>query len=303
MLIDGKAIAERIKEDVRKQVERACTAANKPVPKLACIIVGDNKASKVYVKQKKNACEKCGIDSLILELPEATNKATLLDLIKKLNRDASVSGILVQLPLPEHLDKFEKEIINTISPDKDVDGLTFENLGKLVSGKNVIAPCTATGVMELLRTTGVNLEGKKACVIGRSELVGKSSALLLTNANATVTLCHSRTKNLKEEARQADVVVVATGRPRMITADYIKPGAIVIDVGITRTEQGLMGDVDFENVKDKCSYITPVPGGVGPLTVAYLMKNTLTLHELAQQKAQEKTEKKPSRIKNGGFLY
>ncbi len=302
MILGGKEIAEQIKSDVARRVQEEYASKNLPVPRLACIIVGDNKASEVYVRQKKNACEKCGIDSLILTLPEETDKTELIKLIKKLNGDSRVSGILVQLPLPEHLKKNEKEIINTISPAKDVDGLTAENLGKLVSNTNKIAPCTATGVMELLKTTGVSLEGKKACVIGRSELVGKSSALLLTNANATVTLCHSKTKNLKDEVSQADIVVVAVGKPKMITADYIKQGAIVIDVGISRTPQGLVGDVDFENVKDKCSYITPVPGGVGPLTVAYLMQNTLTLHELAQEKSCGKHTSTHRGTKNGNYL-
>ena len=277
-VFDGKALAEKIKQNVKAKVENLHEK-----PCLACIIVGDDKASKIYVNSKKKACEQCGIESLILNLPDNTPKSTLLELLNKLNGDKRISGILVQLPLPAHLDKHREEIINTILPEKDVDCLTDLNLGRLFSGSGKIAPCTATGVMRILKEANVSLEGKKVCVIGRSLLVGKSVAVLLQQENATVTACHSHTENLAQEAAQADVLVVAVGRPKMITREFVKPGAVVVDVGINRTEQGLVGDVDFENVKDICKFITPVPGGVGPLTVACLMENTLSLHNLTHQ--------------------
>lgn len=272
-LLNGKVLAEQIKQNVRAHVEKL---SEKPC--LACIIVGDNKASEIYVRQKKNACDACGINSLILTMPENSKKSAVVSLIKKLNRDRRVSGILLQLPLPEHLKDFTREIVDEISPAKDVDCLTKTNFGQLALGTGVIAPCTATGVMKLLQSTGTDLRGKKACVIGRSDLVGKSSALLLLQADATVTVCHSKTQNLQKETLQADILVCAAGKPKMITRDFVKPGAIVVDVGITRTPNGIVGDVDFENVQEKCAFITPVPGGVGPMTVACLMQNTLTLH-------------------------
>lgn len=283
-IIDGKMLAKNIKDEVRKQVSSTYINKGKQPPCLVCIIVGDDKASKVYVNSKKKACEECGIKSLIYQFPEDITKEFLVEFLNKLNNDKSVSGILVQLPLPKHLDKDRDEIINTIVPEKDVDCLTYENLGKLYSGDNIIAPCTSTGIMKILESKNYDLDGKDVVVIGRSLLVGKSVSTLLQSKNATVTNCHSHTKNLMEKCRQADVLVVAVGKANMITSDHVKNGAFVIDVGINRTENGLVGDVDFENVKDKCSYITPVPGGVGPLTVACLMENTLILHEKENSK-------------------
>lgn len=287
-IIDGKAIAEKIRNGVKDRIQTELIANNLPRPCLACIIVGENKASQTYVNSKKKACEQCGMESVILNFPENAKKEDILGIIKKLNRDKRVSGILVQLPLPADLDKHRDEIINSILPTKDVDCLTDLNLGRLFSGTGKIAPCTATGIMKILKSTNISLDGKKVCVVGRSLLVGKSVAVLLQNENATVTACHSHTKNLASETSQADVVVIAVGKPKMITEEYIKPGAVVIDVGINRTEQGLVGDVDFDAVKDKCLYITPVPGGVGPLTVACLMENTLSLHTLQKNFDHEK---------------
>ena len=278
-IIDGKMLAKSIKEKVREEVSSKFLDKCKQSPCLVCIIVGDDKASKVYVNSKKKACEECGIKSLIYQFPEDTTKKFLVEFLEKLNKDKDVSGVLVQLPLPKHLDKDRDEIINTIVPEKDVDCLTYENLGKLYSGDQIIAPCTSTGIMKIFESKNYDLDGKDVVVIGRSLLVGKSVATLIQSKNATVTNCHSHTRNLKEKCKNADVLVVAVGKPKMITSDYVKDGAFVVDVGINRTESGLVGDVDFENVKDKCSYITPVPGGVGPLTVACLMENTLILHE------------------------
>lgn len=280
---NGKELAKEIKENVKKKVYENYISKNRDVPCLVCIIVGDDKASKVYVNSKKKACEECGIKSLVYQLTADTTKEFLLDFLNKLNVDKTVSGILVQLPLPEKLDKDRDEIINTILPSKDVDCLTHENLGRLFAGVGTIAPCTATGIIKILEHEKFDIDGKDAVVIGRSLLVGKSVSSLLQSKNATVTNCHSHTKNLKEKCQNADILIVAVGKPKMIKKDFVKDGAFVIDVGINRTENGLVGDVDFESVKDKCSYITPVPGGVGPLTVACLMENTLLLHEKAKE--------------------
>ncbi len=281
MIFNGKVLAQNIKEKVGDFVKKNFTNENAPC--LACIIVGNDKASQIYVNSKKAACEECGIRSLIYNMPENTSKSSLIEFIETLNKNNKISGILLQLPLPNHLKDAQNEIINSILPSKDVDCLTELNLGKLFSGTGKIAPCTATGISEILKSANVLLDGKKVCVIGRSLLVGKSVAMLLQNENATVTACHSHTKNLENEVSQADIVVVAVGKPKMITANFIKPGAVIVDVGINRTEKGIVGDVDFESVKDKCSLITPVPGGVGPLTVACLMENTLILHTLANK--------------------
>lgn len=283
-IIDGKQLAKNIKENVKEKIFLNYINCGKEVPCLVCIIVGDDKASQVYVNSKKKACEACGLKSLIYNFPAETTKEFLIDFLKKLNKDKSVSGILVQLPLPQKLDKCRDEIINTISPEKDVDCLTYENLGRMYSGNEIIAPCTATGIMKILESKCYDLDGKDVVVVGRSLLVGKSVSTLLQSKNATVTNCHSHTKNLKEKCRQADVLIVAVGKEKMIKNDYVKDGAFVIDVGINRTENGLVGDVDFDDVKEKCCCITPVPGGVGPLTVACLMENTLILHEKAHNK-------------------
>ena len=222
-----------------------------------------------------------GFNSVVKTLPADATQSQVADVISSLNSDENISGILLQLPLPKHLD--ENALINLISPQKDVDGLTELSLGKLFSGKQIIAPCTATGIIDLLDSYNIPIQGKRAVVIGRSLLVGKSVANLLEQRNATVTICHSKTENLASVTKQADILVVAVGKPHFVTKDMVKKGAVVIDVGINRLETGLVGDVDFENVKNKVSYITPVPGGVGPMTIAELMKNTLILHELSQK--------------------
>lgn len=277
-ILDGKSLAEEIKVNVKKEIEQKYLNKNKQPPCLACIIVEGNSASEVYVASKKKACESCGLKSIIVRLPQTITQVDLHKEIDKLNKNKKVSGILLQLPLPSHLDDILAT--NRIVPSKDVDCLTYENLGALFSAKKIIAPCTATGIIKLLNKYNINISGKRAVVVGRSLLVGKSVANLLEQGNATVTICHSRTENLKEITKQADILVVAIGKPNYITEDYVKDNAVVIDVGINRTEQGIKGDVDFEKVKDKASYITPVPGGVGPLTVACLLENTIALHEI-----------------------
>lgn len=279
-IIDGKMVAARVKERVGEEVAEM-VAEGKSAPTLACIIVEGNKASEVYVASKKKTCEALGMRSEIVRLPENVSKEELYAVIDGLNKDKGVNGILLQLPLPAHLD--DVEATNQIAPGKDVDCLTSENLGKLFSGRSVVAPCTASGIMQLLENEGVEIAGKRAVVVGRSLLVGKSVANLLEQKNATVTICHSKTRDLAKETAQADILVVAIGKPKFIGPEHIKKGAVVIDVGINRTESGLLGDVDFDAVKDKVSLITPVPGGVGPMTVACLMQNCLTLTKLQQK--------------------
>ena len=241
-------------------------------------MVGEDPASQVYVNNKKKACEYCGINSKSFELPESTSEAELLELIKKLNDDASIDGILVQLPLPKGID--EDKVIMAIDPAKDVDGFHISNVGSLCVGREGLVSCTPAGIIELLKRYNVAIEGKECVVIGRSNIVGKPMALLLLRENGTVTVCHSRTKDLKEVAKRADILVVAIGKPKFIDDSYVKDGAVVIDVGIHRNEDGkLCGDVDFESVKDKTSAITPVPGGVGPMTIAMLMNNCVAAVE------------------------
>lgn len=271
-IIDGKTISAQIKEEMKAEVsalkERGISVG------LAVVLVGEDPASKVYVGNKKKACEALGIDSYEYILPENTSEDELLTLVEKLNADKNVDGILVQLPLPRHLD--EKKVINAISPSKDVDAFHPVNVGKIMIGNYTFAPCTPAGIIELIERSGISLEGKSCVVIGRSNIVGKPMSMLLLHKNATVTICHSRTKNLAEVVKCADIVVAAVGRAKFVTADMVKEGAVVIDVGINRMENGkLCGDVDFEAVAPKCSYITPVPGGVGPMTIAMLMKNTV----------------------------
>ena len=274
-LIDGKAMAAEIRSEVRRDVERL-KAEGREVT-LAVILVGDDPASAVYVRNKKKACEDAGIRSLSYELPAATDEAKLLELVEELNGRADVDGILVQLPLPAHID--EKKILWAIAPEKDVDGFHPVNVGLLSIGEPGVVSCTPAGVMELLKRSGVEIAGKEAVVVGRSNIVGKPMANLLLAANATVTVAHSKTADLGEVCRRADIIVAAVGRPRMITADFVKEGAAVIDVGINRdADTGkLCGDVDFESVSEKCGYITPVPGGVGPMTIAMLMRNCCDL--------------------------
>ena len=276
-IINGKEVATLIKKMIAQKIEQNYIKAGKQVPTLACVLVGDNPASKVYVANKEKACAMVGINSVVKKLPADATQEQVAEVISSLNEDKNISGILLQLPLPKHLD--ENALINLISPTKDVDGLTDLNLGRLFAGKHIVAPCTATGIIDLLDHYNLEIAGKRAVVIGRSLLVGKSVANLLEQRNATVTVCHSKTENLAEITRQADILVVAIGKPNYVTADMVKDGAVVIDVGINRLATGLVGDVDFANVKDKTSYITPVPGGVGPMTIAELLQNTLTLHE------------------------
>ncbi len=243
-------------------------------PGLAVVIVGDDPASRVYVNNKKKACEAVGFISEEYALPAETTQEELLSLVDTLNNKESINGILVQLPLPKHLD--DKAVIEAISPLKDVDAFHAVNVGKIMLGEYDFLPCTPAGVMEMLRSYEIPVEGRECVVIGRSNIVGKPMSMLLLHENGTVTICHSRTKNLAEVCKRADILVAAVGIPGFVKADMVKDGAVVIDVGMDRDENGkLCGDVDFENVKDKCSYITPVPGGVGPMTIATLMKNTL----------------------------
>ena len=269
-IIDGKAISAAIKEQVREEIER-----DKLNVGLAVVIVGDDPASRVYVNNKKKACELCGIKSFEYALPADCSEEQLLELVDTLNNDSSVNGILVQLPLPSHLD--EKRVIERISPIKDVDAFHESNVGKIMIGNYSFLPCTPAGCMELIHSTGIDVAGKECVVIGRSNIVGKPMAMLLLHENGTVTVCHSKTKNLAEVCSRADILVAAVGRPNFVTADMVKEGAVVIDVGINRLETGsLCGDVKFDEVSEKAGWITPVPGGVGPMTIAMLMRNTVT---------------------------
>lgn len=271
-IIDGKKISEILRESTAKTVSERPEGLR--APGLAVIIVGDNPASRIYVNNKKKACEICGFTSFEYALSEDASEEELLTLIDKLNDDDSIDGILCQLPLPAHMD--ENKVIDAICPEKDVDGFSPVSTGNLVAGKPCFAPCTPAGVVEMLKYEGIEISGKHCVIVGRSNIVGKPAALLMLQENATVTICHSRTKNLTEEVSRADIVIAAIGKPGFITADMIKEGAVVIDVGINRLPSGkVTGDVDFEAVKEKASYITPVPGGVGPMTITMLMKNTL----------------------------
>lgn len=273
-IIDGKAVSAAVKEEVASETAKLRDEHGLKVG-LAVVIVGNDLASRVYVNNKKKACETVGFQSFEYALDENTTQEQLLDLVNVLNRDERVNGILVQLPLPKHID--EKAVINAISPEKDVDAFHPVNVGKIMIGEYSFLPCTPAGVMRLIESTGVDITGKQCVVVGRSNIVGKPQAMLLLQKNGTVTICHSKTKNLKEICLSADILVVAIGRAKFITGDMIKEGAVVIDVGMDRDENGkLCGDVDFETAKEKAGYITPVPGGVGPMTIAMLMKNTLT---------------------------
>ena len=272
-IIDGKAVSQFVKDEVKKEVsalgEKGVSVG------LAVIIVGNDPASRTYVNNKKKACEATGIISEEYALPEETTMDELLALIKELNAKKSISGILCQLPLPKHLD--EKVVIENIDPIKDVDAFHAVNTGHIMIGDYSFLPCTPAGIMEMLKYYNIEIEGKECVVIGRSNIVGKPMAMLLLQKNGTVTVCHSRTKNLKEVTSRADILVAAVGIPYFVTADMVKDGAVVIDVGMDRNKEGkLCGDVDFAEVEKKASYITPVPGGVGPMTIATLMKNTVT---------------------------
>ena len=276
-IIDGKAISAKVREEVRIETEQLKKQG--VTPGLAVIIVGDDPASRVYVNNKKKACAKVGFMSEEHALPADTTQEELLALVECLNQRSDINGILCQLPLPKGLD--DKAVIETIAPVKDVDAFHAQNVGKIMLGEYSFLPCTPAGVMELLAAANVDLTGKECVVVGRSNIVGKPMAMLLLHKNATVTICHSRTVDLASVTRRADVLVAAVGKPKFITADMVKEGAVVIDVGMDRDENGkLCGDVDFVNVEPKCSAITPVPGGVGPMTIAMLMKNTLTAAKL-----------------------
>lgn len=278
-IIDGKQIAAQIKEEVKEEAAKL-KKEGKTVT-LAVIQVGSDPASTVYVGNKKKACAYVGFSSLSYELPETTTEEELLAFLQKLNEREDVDGILVQLPLPPHLQ--EDRVIAAIAPEKDVDGFHPVNAGKLLVGRPGFVPCTPAGIIELLRRSDIETEGKECVVVGRSNIVGKPMAVLMLRENATVTVCHSRTKNLKELTKRADILIVAIGKPRLITADYVKPGATVIDVGIHRLENNkLCGDVDFASVERVAGAITPVPGGVGPMTVAMLMKNCLEAAKRAE---------------------
>lgn len=271
-IIDGKKLAKEIQEKVTREVAELVKEGKKPG--LAVVLVGDNQASRTYVRNKQKRTEEAGMKSVLIELPENVTEEKLLSVVEELNEDKTIHGILVQLPLPEHIS--EEKVIDTISYDKDVDGFHPVNVGNLFIGKDSFVPCTPAGIIELIKSTGTQIEGKRAVVIGRSNIVGKPVAQLLLNENATVTIAHSRTKDLPQVAKEADILVVATGLAKFVKKDYIKPGAIVIDVGMDRDENNkLCGDVDFDDVVEEAGFITPVPGGVGPMTITMLLANTL----------------------------
>lgn len=278
IIIDGKQISKDIKDELKTEVEGMKQRGEK-IPCLAVIQVGDDPASSVYVNNKKKGCEYIGIGSVSYELPESTTQEELLELIDKLNNDDEVTGILVQLPVPKHID--EDTIIRNISPKKDVDGFHPMSVGALLIGEPGFLSCTPAGVIQLLKRSNIEICGKNCVVIGRSNIVGKPMSVLLLRENGTVTICHSKTQNIKEICKTADILVVAIGKPKMIDDSYVKDGAVVIDVGIHRMENGkLCGDVDYDKVENKASYITPVPGGVGPMTIAMLLKNCVDATKL-----------------------
>jgi len=271
-IIDGKEIAQSVRNELRLEVEQL--KQNDMIPGLAVILVGDNQASKTYVANKQKACEEIGMYSVLIDYPETLSQEVLVAKIKELNDDEAIHGILVQLPLPAHID--ETVIIETISPEKDVDGFHPINIGRMMTGQDAFLPCTPYGVMVMLEHINCEIEGKHVVIVGRSNIVGKPAGQLFLNKHATVTYCHSRTKDLSAITNQADILVVAVGKRDMITSSHVKEGAVVIDVGMNRNEQGkLCGDVSFDEVKEKASYITPVPKGVGPMTITMLLKNTV----------------------------
>lgn len=271
-LIDGKQLAQKRREEIKRTVEQL--KAKGIVPGLAVVLVGEDAASQIYVRNKEKACEEVGFYSEVYRLPESTSQEELLQLIERLNHDEKIHGLLVQLPVPAHID--EKAVIHAIDARKDVDGFLPENLGSLLIGEPAFEPCTPKGCIDLIKQTGIEITGKKAVVVGRSNIVGKPVAMMLLRENATVTICHSKTKNLKEELLTADIVVAAVGKSNFITGDMIKDGAVVIDVGMNRLESGkLTGDVDQASLEGRDCWLTPVPGGVGPMTITMLMQNTL----------------------------
>ena len=277
IIIDGKLVAQEVKAKVSKKVKEL--QKNGITPGLAVIIIGNNQASRIYVNNKKKACAEVSIYSKEYALPDTTSQKELIELISKLNNDDSINGILVQLPLPNHIN--EKAVIEAIDPLKDVDAFHEINVGKIMIGEYDLLPCTPAGIIELLNSQNIEIEGKHCVVVGRSNIVGKPMAMLLLHRNGTVTICHSKTKNLKKICKNADILIAAVGKAKFITSDMVKKDAVVIDVGMNKDENGkLCGDVDFDNVKKIASYITPVPGGVGPMTIAMLMKNTVTAASL-----------------------
>lgn len=272
-LIDGKAVSASLREAMKAEVEEL--AEQGITPGLAVVLVGDDPASQVYVRNKEKGCEELGIYSEKYELPASTTQRELLDLVETLNKKPDIDGILVQLPLPDHLDS--NAVIEAISPDKDVDAFHASNVGRIMLGDYRFLPCTPAGIMELIHSTGIEVAGKECVVVGRSNIVGKPMAMLLLHENGTVTVCHSKTRNLAEVTRRADILVAAVGKPNFITAEMVKEGAVVIDVGMNRDGDGkLCGDVDFKAVAEVAGAITPVPGGVGPMTITMLLKNTIT---------------------------
>lgn len=270
-ILDGKLMAEDLTKDQTRRV--AELAAKGVIPGLAVVLVGEDPASQIYVRNKGIACETVGMHSKTIRLLQSASQDEVIAAVDELNADDSIHGILVQLPLPGHLD--EAAVLARILPQKDVDGFHISNAGKLFSGQSGVVPCTPKGIIHMLKQGGVELAGKDAVVIGRSNIVGKPAAVLLLNENCTVTICHSRTQNLKEHCRRADILVAAIGKPRFVTADMVKPGAAVVDVGINRVDGKVVGDVDYEAVSEVAGYITPVPGGVGKLTISMLIENTL----------------------------
>ncbi|MBE3570297.1 MAG: bifunctional methylenetetrahydrofolate dehydrogenase/methenyltetrahydrofolate cyclohydrolase FolD [Bacillales bacterium] len=271
-LMDGKAAAKEIRDRIKKEVDEL--QAQGVVPGLAVILVGDDPASHTYVRNKEKGCKEVGIHSEIYKYPASISEAELLEKIRELNEDKQIHGILVQLPLPGHIS--ESKVIDTISPEKDVDGFHPVNVGKMVIGKEGFLPCTPYGIMKLLEREQIDLQGKRAVVIGRSNIVGKPAGLLLLQRNATVTYCHSKTEDLSYHTKQADIIIAAVGKAKFLKAEDVKAGAVIIDVGMNRDENGkLCGDVDFESVREKASFITPVPGGVGPMTITMLLYNTV----------------------------
>jgi methylenetetrahydrofolate dehydrogenase (NADP+) / methenyltetrahydrofolate cyclohydrolase len=277
-IIEGKRIAAEVRAKVRQRIQRLREVTGK-LPGLAVVLVGDDLASATYVRSKAKACQEAGIHSRQITPPGDISQPELIRIIHELNRDPQIHGILVQLPLPKHLD--ERAVLEDVDSAKDVDGFTFANIGRLVENQPLFVPCTPAGILELLDREGIVIQGQQAVVVGRSEIVGKPVSLLLLHRHATVTICHSRTHDLASETRRADILVAAAGRPRLITGEMVKPGAVVIDVGINRIGGRLIGDVDFDSVAAVASALTPVPGGVGPMTVAMLLRNTLRAFELS----------------------
>ncbi len=275
-IIDGTEVSKKIKEKIKEEVKKLDLK-----PGLAVVLVGEDAASEVYVRKKHEACLDIGFNSLQHKLPEETSEEEVLKIVNNLNKDNEVHGILVQLPLPKHINK--KTIINSINPEKDVDGFTPMNMGKLLARDTCFKPCTPSGIMKLLSYYDINLDGKEVIVLGRSIIVGKPMANMIMNTGGTVTVCHSKTKDIKLHTLRADIIISAVGKKDLITADMVKEGVVIIDVGMNKVDGKLHGDADFENLKDKCSFITPVPGGVGPMTIACLLENTLEAYKMMKK--------------------